>query len=317
LYKNNQLINLRNQITTTTTNFKMNATNNNNNNNNKKPFCKVCADAGKTDTAHYVRLTPDPKSPVVCPTLLALECRYCFKSGHTVKYCAVAKKNNKLRTNRDRDRDRDRHTTTTTNNTTTQDKPPTNSKFAVLLEDDEEDNNNNNNNNNNMEPHATTSTTTQINNNNTWASIAKNTTKNTVQPVNNAYMDNYQYHCWAEDYSRSPNLQAWLVEPSVQQLQLQEEQQELQQEQEELTLADKYGDRLYHVLYEYFKNEFHRERTATVVDRLIECSSEEELEEFMSNRLYLEECADEIFTALKQFDPPAKGYLHLTEVEDW
>jgi hypothetical protein len=297
LYKNNQLINLRNQITTTIY-FKMYANNNNNNNNNKKPFCKVCADAGKTDTAHYVRLNPDPKSPVVCPTLLALECRYCFKSGHTVKYCALAKKNNKLRMNK-------RPTVVaTTNNTTTfvQDKPPTNSKFAVLLDDDEEENNNNNN---NMEPHATTSTTTQINNN-TWASIAKNTpkTKNTVQPV-----DNYQYHCWAEDYSRSHNLQAWLVEPSVQQ-------KELQQEQEELTLADKYGDRLYHVLYEYFKNEFHRERTATVVDRLLECS-EEELEEFMSNRLYLEECADEIFTALKQFDPPAKGYLHLTEVEDW
>jgi hypothetical protein len=310
LYKNNQLINLRNQITTTTTNFKMNATNNNNNNNNKKPFCKVCADAGKTDTAHYVRLTPDPKSPVVCPTLLALECRYCFKSGHTVKYCAVAKKNNKLRTNRDRDRDRDRHTTTTTNNTTTQDKPPTNSKFAVLLEDDEEDNNNNNNNNNNMEPHATTSTTTQINNNNTWASIAKNTTKNTVQPVNNAYMDNYQYHCWAEDYSRSPNLQAWLVEPSVQQLQLQEEQQELQQEQEELTLADKYGDRLYHVLYEYY-----RERAGKIVGMLLECS-EEELAYCMSNRLYLEERANEAIELLQQDDVPVST-IYRAEVEDW
>ena len=61
---------------------------------NKKPFCKVCADVGKTDTAHYVRLTPDPKSPVVCPTLLALECRKCFKMGHTVKYCTLANNNN-------------------------------------------------------------------------------------------------------------------------------------------------------------------------------------------------------------------------------
>jgi hypothetical protein len=130
-------------------------------------------------------------------------------------------------------------------------------------------------------------------------------------------VDNYQYHCWAEDYSRSPNLEAWLVEPSVQQQEQQLQEQQLQEQQEELTVGDKYGDRLYDILYEYFKNEFHRERTATVVDRLIECSSEEELEEFMSNRLYLEECADEIFTALKQFDPPAKGYLHLTEVEDW
>ena len=304
MYKNNQLINLRNQITTTTTiYFKMYANNNNNNNNNnKKPFCKVCADAGKTDTAHYVRLNPDPKSPVVCPTLLALECRYCFKSGHTVKYCAVAKKNNKLRTNRDRDR----HTTTTNNTTTVvQDKPPTNSKFAVLLEDDEEEDNNNNmepqhnnnnNNNNTMEP--------QINN--TWASIAKNTTKNTtkntVQPV-----DNYQYHCWAEDYSRSPNIQAWLVEPSVQQLQLQ---QELQQEQEELTVGDKYGDRLYEILYEYY-----RERAGKIVGMLLECS-EEELAYCMSNRLYLEERANEAVELLQQDDVPVST-IYRAEVEDW
>ena len=66
-----------------------------NNKNTVKPFCKVCFDAGKTDTAHFVRKTPDPKSPVVCPTLLALQCRYCDQAGHTVKYCAVLKKNNK------------------------------------------------------------------------------------------------------------------------------------------------------------------------------------------------------------------------------
>ena len=281
--------------------------NNNNNNNNKKPFCKVCADAGKTDTAHYVRLNPDPKSPVVCPTLLALECRYCFKFGHTVKYCAVAKKNNKLRMNLKMNLkiNRDRHTVVATTNTTVvQDKSTTYNN----------NNNNNNNNededNNNMEPHATTSTTTQINNNNTWASIAKttpttkNTTKNTtkLQPV-----DNYQYHCWAEDYSRSPNLQAWLVEPSVQQLQLQEE---LQQEQEELTLADKYGDRLYHVLYEYY-----RERAGKIVGMLLECS-EEELAYFMSNRLYLEERANEAFELLQQDDVPVST-IYRTEVEDW
>ena len=59
--------------------------NSNSNNNNKKPFCKVCADAGKTDTAHYVRATPDPNSAVVCPTLKALECRYCFKNGKVIQ----------------------------------------------------------------------------------------------------------------------------------------------------------------------------------------------------------------------------------------
>ena len=75
------------------------------NNNNKpkpKPFCKVCADAGKSDTAHFVRLNPDPNSQVICPTLLALECRYCYRNGHTVKYCPVLKQNEKDRLRQDR-----------------------------------------------------------------------------------------------------------------------------------------------------------------------------------------------------------------------
>ena len=68
---------------------------NNNANNAKKPFCKVCFDAGKADTAHFIRKTPDPKSQVTCPTLLALECRYCLQHGHTVKYCTVLKQQDK------------------------------------------------------------------------------------------------------------------------------------------------------------------------------------------------------------------------------
>jgi len=62
----------------------------------KPKYCKVCHDAGKDEkiyTSHYIRESPDPSSRVVCPTLLALECKYCFKNGHTVKYCATLKKN--------------------------------------------------------------------------------------------------------------------------------------------------------------------------------------------------------------------------------
>jgi hypothetical protein len=57
-----------------------------------KPFCKVCHDAGKPEseyTNHFVRSSPEPNSVVVCPTLLALECRYCFQHGHTVKFCPI------------------------------------------------------------------------------------------------------------------------------------------------------------------------------------------------------------------------------------
>ncbi len=60
-----------------------------------KKFCKVCQDAGKLEseyTSHNVRETKDPNSRILCPTLLALECRNCFKKGHTVKYCSLLKK---------------------------------------------------------------------------------------------------------------------------------------------------------------------------------------------------------------------------------
>jgi hypothetical protein len=70
--------------------------------NNKKmiatKYCKVCQDAGKSETeyrSHFTRESKDPNSKVLCPTLLALECRYCFKNGHTVKYCKIIKNNEK------------------------------------------------------------------------------------------------------------------------------------------------------------------------------------------------------------------------------
>jgi hypothetical protein len=62
-------------------------------------YCKVCHDAGKSEVefrSHFTRTTSDPKSVVICPTLLALECRYCFKNGHTVKYCPTIKEREKV-----------------------------------------------------------------------------------------------------------------------------------------------------------------------------------------------------------------------------
>jgi len=54
--------------------------------NNNKTFCKVCKDAGKPEseyTSHSVRAN----NKVICPTLLATECRYCWQKGHTTKFC--------------------------------------------------------------------------------------------------------------------------------------------------------------------------------------------------------------------------------------
>ena len=53
-------------------------------------FCKVCKDAGKSEeeyTSHYLRKSIDKSSEIVCPTLLAAVCKFCKKTGHTIKHC--------------------------------------------------------------------------------------------------------------------------------------------------------------------------------------------------------------------------------------
>jgi hypothetical protein len=58
-------------------------------------FCKVCQDAGKSlaeFTSHNVRESKEPNARVTCPTLLSQECRFCFKAGHTIKFCNQIKK---------------------------------------------------------------------------------------------------------------------------------------------------------------------------------------------------------------------------------
>ena len=54
----------------------------------KKPFCKVCFDAGK-DSAHPLR---NAAGQTACPYLLSLICKNCYKKGHTVKYCKEPKR---------------------------------------------------------------------------------------------------------------------------------------------------------------------------------------------------------------------------------
>ena len=56
-----------------------------------KKSCKFCKDSGKSEeeySNHFLRESKDPNSRITCPTLLAIECRYCFKKGHTVSKCA-------------------------------------------------------------------------------------------------------------------------------------------------------------------------------------------------------------------------------------
>jgi hypothetical protein len=63
-----------------------------------KKYCKVCQDAGKSEeeyTSHFTRESKDPNAKVICPLLLSLECRFCYKNGHTIKYCPTLKQKGK------------------------------------------------------------------------------------------------------------------------------------------------------------------------------------------------------------------------------
>ena len=61
----------------------------------KKPYCKVCHDAGKPESEYTSHWVKDLTGKTTCPTLLNTECRYCYKVGHTAKFCDVLAKNNK------------------------------------------------------------------------------------------------------------------------------------------------------------------------------------------------------------------------------
>lgn len=61
----------------------------------KKPYCKVCHDAGKPESEYTSHWVKDLTGKTSCPTLLNTECRYCYKLGHTTKFCEVLAKNNK------------------------------------------------------------------------------------------------------------------------------------------------------------------------------------------------------------------------------
>lgn len=65
------------------------------NNTARKPYCKVCFDAGKPETEYTSHWVKDRNGKTLCPTLLNTECRYCYKLGHTAKFCDVLVKNNK------------------------------------------------------------------------------------------------------------------------------------------------------------------------------------------------------------------------------
>ena len=57
-------------------------------------FCQMSGFAGPHD--HYVRASRKPNAAVTCPRLLATECSFCHKMGHTAKYCPEKQQEDEL-----------------------------------------------------------------------------------------------------------------------------------------------------------------------------------------------------------------------------
>jgi hypothetical protein len=123
----------------------MNANRNSNaKNNSKKPYCKVCHDAGKSEsvyTSHCVKTynINTGKTDTTCPTLLALECRYCYKSGHTVKFCPVLEENKKMDVERARDRARHQYHAQAQQQAPVQTQNKPKNAFASLADDSDDE----------------------------------------------------------------------------------------------------------------------------------------------------------------------------------
>lgn len=60
--------------------------------------CVHCRNLG-LNYNHWLRESPEPNSPVVCPVLLATECRYCHAVGHTVSSCPAKMRSGSYSTN--------------------------------------------------------------------------------------------------------------------------------------------------------------------------------------------------------------------------
>ena len=60
-------------------------------------FCSFCASAGvKGPHDHFLRASKDQGAAIVCPKLLATECNYCHRKGHTVKFCGAKREQQML-----------------------------------------------------------------------------------------------------------------------------------------------------------------------------------------------------------------------------
>jgi hypothetical protein len=103
-----------------------------NRSNSNNCYCKVCHDAKKPETVYKSHFVKNKEGVVVCPTLLSQECKYCFKSGHTVKYCPIL-----LKRAKDDERSKRRAESQKTVQEPVKANKVVTNKFDLLFEDDE------------------------------------------------------------------------------------------------------------------------------------------------------------------------------------
>lgn len=260
-----------------------------------KPFCKVCFDANKPEsqyTSHFVRKTKDLNSEILCPIILATECRYCHKLGHTISNCSLRAKNNA------------RHAHAMQAPVQRPMPAPVqapvrgNNRYAAFEVEDEVE----------VEVEV---------------QVQVNETEFPLLGGKSAAVQDTSRVSYAKAFASKP-AQAQVQAPSTKCvavcIEYGKKQESIceEEEEEQLTVEEQYGERMYEILYEYFRKEYHRERTGMVVGVLLQ-NSREEIEELMSNIYELQDRADEIYASLQEFDKPAETplYRKLAEVDDW
>ena len=96
---------------------------------NQTMKCKVCFDSGKTVKEYSNHWVKDKTGKVICPTLLSLKCRYCDKTGHTVKFCTMLKNREKNENKKEPKKEKKQESTQT------ETKRKVGSLFSVLDDD--------------------------------------------------------------------------------------------------------------------------------------------------------------------------------------
>ena len=55
-------------------------------------YCKICQDHQLSKSIYTSHNVKNKNGQISCPTLLNLKCQYCYRSGHTIKYCTKNQK---------------------------------------------------------------------------------------------------------------------------------------------------------------------------------------------------------------------------------